>query len=145
MRYLVPIHSLKAVINPLDGAMWQVDPIDPDEVRAAAGSGEVCDRSWAEMQAANLPREMHRTYHILRLAWLLKAPPNAEDEHKIMLCVSADRTCFLDGNHRAAAAIVRGDDLIELFISSSNEVDLDTLFPGIRPIPPATEGEAGIS
>jgi len=131
MRYSIPIESLKAVINPLDGVMWNVDPIDPDEVWDAARKGEVSDRPWATMQAANLPLDMHRTYHVKRLAWLVNAPPNAEDAHKIILCVSADRTWFYDGNHRAAAAIVRGDPRIELNIASSGEVQLESIFPGI--------------
>lgn len=136
MRYSIPIESLKAVINPLDGTMWQVDPIDPNEVKDAAERGEVCDRPWAEVQAAQLPRDLHRTYHVRRLAWLLNAAPCVKDEHKIMLCVSADRIWFYDGNHRIAAAIVRGDTLIDLSIASSDEIDLAALFKGIKKIDP---------
>jgi hypothetical protein len=132
----MPIDSLKAVINPLDGVMWQVDPIDPAEVRAAANRGDVCDRPWAEMQAAKLPHDLHRTYHVRRLAWLLNAPPPAEEDQKIFLCVSADSVWFLDGNHRVAAAIVRGDHMIEMNIADSKEVSLEEMFPGIRRIDP---------
>ena len=91
MRYGIPIDALKAVINPLDGDTWQVDPIDPQEVVDAAQRGDLCDRPWAELQAAGLPRKLHRTFHVMRLARLLSAPRDPDDVHKIMLCVSADR------------------------------------------------------
>ena len=131
MRYRIPIDALKTVINPLDGDMWQVDPIDPQEVVDAAQRGEICDRPWAELQAARLPRELHRTFHVMRLAWLLSAPRDPDDIHKIMLCVSPDRVWFFDGNHRAAAAIVRGDPMIELHIADGGGRDLANLFPGL--------------
>lgn len=137
MRYRIPIESLKAVINPLDGDMWQVEPIDPEEVRDAAGHGQVYDRPWAAMQTARLPRELHRAYHLGRLAWLLSAEADADDEHRITLCVSADRTWFFDGNHRAAAAMIRGDDAIDVWIAESGEIDLDTLFPGLSRLEPS--------
>lgn len=107
MRYRMPVDSWKAVINPLDGDMWKVDPIDAEEVRAAAERGEGCDQAWAKLQEAGLPAELHRTFHVMRLAWLLNAAPVMDDEYKMMLCVSTDGTWFVDGNHRAAAATER--------------------------------------
>lgn len=134
MKYRVPIESLKAVINPLDGDMWKVDAIDPQEVRDAADQGQVCERSWAEMKD-QLPPELHRVFHIARIAWLLGTELDGDDPHKLMLAVSKDRTWFYDGNHRVAAAIVRGDDAIILHIADSGELDLSLLFPGLTPMP----------
>jgi hypothetical protein len=83
------------------------------------------------MQAAHLPAELHRHFHIRRIAYLLEAGSPADEQHKMMLAVSRDRTWFYDGNHRAAAAIVRGDRCIELYIADSGEVDLAAMFPGL--------------
>ena len=140
MKYKVPIESLKAVINPLDGDMWKVAAIDPQEVRDAAGLGKVCELPLAQVKD-ELPPDLHRLFHISRIAWLLGADPNGDDPHKLMLAVSKDRIWFYDGNHRVAAAIVRGDDAIILHIADSGELDLAILLPGLTPMtdaPPAS-------
>ncbi|WP_145750997.1 hypothetical protein [Nitrospirillum amazonense] len=131
IRYSVPINSLKEVVNPLDGVIWKIAPIDPNEVRAAANAGGGIDDSWQDANA-RLPLHLHRTFHIRRLARLLSVLPNAHDEHPITLCVGSDTTWFYDGNHRAAAAIIRGDLLIELLIAHGDDVELEKLFPGIK-------------
>ena len=131
VKYRIPIDSLKAVINPLAGDTWRVDPIDPQEVMDAAQRGETCDQSWATLQATGLPRELHRTFHVMRLAWLVNAPRDPDDIHKIVLCVSPDKVWFYDGNHRAAAAIVRSDPVIELHIIDGGGQNLAVIFPGL--------------
>jgi hypothetical protein len=130
MEYRVPITSLKAVINPLDGDMWKVAAIDPQEVRDAADKGTVCKYSWAELKN-ELPPELHRAFHISRIAWLLAVEPNRNDPHKLLLNVTKHRIWLFDGNHRVAAAIVRGDNAINLHIIDSGELDLALLLPGL--------------
>ena len=128
----MPVASLKAAINPLDGRTWNVVPIDAEEVLAAAQQGDVCDKSWQEMQQARLPTELHRDFHVTRIAYLLNARSPEHEKHKVMLCVAADRIWLNDGNHRVAAAIVRGDPTIDLYIADSGELDLAAAFPGLR-------------
>ncbi|NTJ63748.1 hypothetical protein G6M50_37025 [Agrobacterium rhizogenes] len=130
-KYSMPVASLKAAINPLDGRTWNVAPIDAEEVLAAAQQGNVCDKSWQEMQKAQLPADFHRHFHVTRIAYLLSASSPAKEEHKMMLCVAKDRIWLNDGNHRVAAAIVRGDPTIELYIADSGELDLPAVFPGL--------------
>lgn len=133
-RYRVPTASLTAVINPLEGDTWKVEPIDPAEVREAASRGEVVEVPWRKAQEAGLPADLHRIFHIRRIAYLLGVEPQKDDEHKMFLAVSLTRVWFYDGNHRAAAAIVRGDPFVELYIADSKEQDLASLFPGLEPL-----------
>ena len=141
MKYRVPIESLKAVINPLDGEMWNVETIDPQEVRDAADQGKFCKLPWAPVKD-ELPPELHRHFHITRIAWLLGAEMDGDDSHKLILAVSKDRVWFYDGNHRVAAAIVRGDANITLHIADSGEVDLALLLPGLAPLTDGAAAEA---
>lgn len=130
-KYRVPTNSLKAVINPLNGEMWKVEPIAPEEVLAAVAQGDACEIAWGELRD-ELPPHLHRTFHITRIAWLVGNAPSDNDPDKVMLSVSRDRIWFHDGNHRVAAAIVRGDATVDLHIASSGELDLSELFPGIQ-------------
>jgi hypothetical protein len=141
MEYKVPIKSLKAVINPLDGEMWKVEAIDPQEVRDAADQRQFGKLPWAQVKN-ELPAECHRLFHITRIAWLLGEEMDGDDPHKLMLAVSKDRVWFYDGNHRVAAAIVRGDDNIILHIAESGEVDLALLLPGLTPLSDGAAAEA---
>lgn len=133
MKYKVPIKSLKAVINPLDGKMWKVAAIDPQEVLDAANQGIFSEQSWAIMKN-ELPPEMHRPFHIARIAQLLCTKVDSNDPYKLILAVYKDEFWFYDGNHRVAAAIVRGDDSITLQIVTSGEQDLAVLLPGLIPV-----------
>lgn len=130
-KYRIPIPSLTNIINPLDGATWGVAPISVDEINTAILDGNTCDKSWQELQAAGLAPELHRLYHVMRIAHLVTIDPNETVEHSVFLCVSKDRSWFYDGNHRAAAAIARGDPHIDLKIANSGEIDLAQRFPGI--------------
>lgn len=126
----MPISSLRAVIDPLDGKIWKVDPINEVEVRNAVACGQVCDRSWQDLQKICLPPDLHRTFHIMRIAWLVNLAPRSDEDHNLILCVSANSIWFFDGNHRIAAAIVRGDPMIDLYIINSEELDIYAQFPG---------------
>lgn len=141
MKYEVPIESLKAILNPLDGEMWKVEAIDPQEVRDAADQGEFAELSWGQVKD-ELPLEFHRLFHITRVAWLLGVKLDGDDPHKLILTVSKDRVWLYDGNHRVAAAIVRGDDNIILHIADSGEVDLAVLLPGLTPRSDCAAAEA---
>lgn len=130
LKYQVPIKSLTAIINPLDGEMWKVEAINPQEVRDAVDRGDFAERSWGQVKDELSP-EFHRNFHICRIAWLLGVELDAEDSHKLTLAVIKDRAWLVDGNHRVAAAIVRGDDNIILHIAHSGEEDLVGLLPGL--------------
>jgi len=125
-----------SVINPLNGETWQVEPITPSEVREAIEREEFVDVSWQTAQENKIPLEIHRMFHVRRIAYLAANPPSEDNGHKIRLAVSKNRTWFYDGNHRAAAAIVRGDATIDLWIADSGELDLPALFPGLEEIKP---------
>jgi hypothetical protein len=70
-KYSMPLASLKAVINPLDGKTWRVEPIDPEEIWAAESRSEVCEHPWQKMQEEGMPPGLHRMFHIRRIAYLL--------------------------------------------------------------------------
>jgi hypothetical protein len=127
----MPIASLKAILNPLDGTHWKVEPISIDEIVSAVAESNTCDKSWQELQEAGLPAELHRTFHVMRIAYLYTADRVERTEHPTFLCVSTNESWFFDGNHRAAAAIARGDESITLKIANSGELDLFRLFPGL--------------
>lgn len=140
LKYKVPIKSLKAIINPLDGKMWNVDAIDPQDILDAANQGRVAEHPWALVKD-KLPPELHRSYHIDRIAWLLGAEMDGNDRDELVLVVSKDQVWLYDGNHRVAAAIVRGDDNIILHIADSGEVDLALLLPGLTPLSDCASAE----
>lgn len=135
-KFRMPTSSLKQVINPLDGVTWKVRPIDPIEVREAVQRGEGITVPWQEAQQKGLPpeAESQRLFHVQRVAYLVKNPPIEGDTHKIFLAVSKERVWFNDGNHRIAAAIVREDPFVELYIADSGELELSTLFPGLESV-----------
>lgn len=129
-KYRVTTSSLKAVINPMDGGTWQV-AVTQDEVLDAIKNGKFEERSWQTV-SSSLDRKDHHNFHVCRIAYLVQNPSLDSDEHKIFLAVSTQRNWFNDGNHRVAAAIIREDPHIDLWIASSGEFELDSLFPGIE-------------
>ncbi|UXT53246.1 hypothetical protein FY136_28715 (plasmid) [Agrobacterium tumefaciens] len=140
-KYRMPMASLISVMNPLDCKTWQVEPITPSEVREAIDRKEFAEVSWQTALEKGIDREIHRIFHVRRIAYLAANPPSEDGGHKMHLAVSKDKTWFYDGNHRAAAAIVRGDPTIELWIASSGELDLPTLFPGLEEIEPQDDAD----
>lgn len=142
-RYRIPMDSLKAVINPLSGSTWKIEPIDPTEILAAAERGELEATPWPQAKKAQLPPESHRDFHIRRVAYLLGATATQEDTHKLMLAVSPDEVWFYDGNHGAAAAIVRNDPFIDLHIAASDYEYLADRFPGIKLLDPPNVPSGG--
>ena len=71
------------MINPLDGDMWKVEAINPQEVRDAADKKQVCELPWKQAKD-HLPPELHRLFHINRIARLLYAEPSIDDPHHLL-------------------------------------------------------------
>ncbi|NKI99574.1 hypothetical protein [Novosphingobium sp. SG707] len=131
MKYVIPIASLTAHVNPLDGKMWNVSPINSSEVNQAVVDNNVDDRPWQEVKEylERLPTNDQREYHIKRIAWLV-TNHCGNSAHPMGIAELPSGIGFVDGNHRAAAAIVRGDSEIELVVAILG--DVTAVFPGAQ-------------
>ena len=128
--YIIPIQDLRAHVNPMDGTMWKCRPIQEKEVRDAIDAGKMECRSWGDV-VNTLGEEDSRLFHINRIATLVTQPT----EEKIIIVVenhqSPIRIYLNDGNHRLAAAYIRGDFQISaLCACSAPERPITDVFPG---------------
>jgi hypothetical protein len=129
---VLPISDLKKHVNPLNGAMWKCRPIDEAEVWTAVEHGTIEPRTWQEV-INTLGNEESRQFHINRIATLIAQPS------KEMIVVIAEnhmnpvRVYVYDGNHRLAAAYVRGDAHISALVAASEPGSMLDVFPGAMP------------
>jgi hypothetical protein len=131
--YEVSIEELRACVDPLNGKMWKCDPIEVAEIRAALESGNVEERPWSEVKSSLEP-SLHRAFHVARIALLASKPAEADDTHKVMIGIAPDRIWIYDGNHRIAAAIVRGDVAMKVWIAPYDESAVLTHLPSAKPL-----------
>lgn len=125
-RYTVPVDDLRQIVNPLDGSHWQVRPLSVEEVEDAVSAGEFVELSWQEV-SAELPKPLHDLFHIRRIAYLVEHPPVESSEHKIILCMVNDEAWLYDGWHRLAAAIVRRDASITIYVNAAEPLIAERL------------------
>lgn len=131
-RCVVPAQELKAHVDPRDGAMWKCEPIRPAEIDAALASGVKEERRWNDI-VNTLSHEESRKFHINRIATLVRDPqPDA-----VILIVenhaNTPRVYLNDGNHRLAAAYVRGDSFVTVVVAASKPESIADVFPGAVP------------
>lgn len=134
----IPVSEIRNVIDPLDGALWDVTPITFSEVLELDTACHI-DESWNAVKKKT-PQEMdtrdvYRTFHIGRIAYLVnKTQPTCTAEaHLTLLSVMHDGDIkIIDGNHRIAAAIIRGDTHFKLKIITPEPNALPSIFPNIE-------------
>ena len=117
--YIVSLAELRSIVDPLDGTMWQCGPIFEQEVLEALSSGADEQRIWENVIQEVAPSE-RRTFHINRIATLLKKNTNADGVILVLENHLPKLTAYLnDGNHRLAAAYIRGDETARIVIAAS--------------------------
>jgi len=131
--FKVPVAELRLHVDPLDGQMWKCRPISEADVRLAVGGGVVELRPWDQV-INTLDEESSRRYHVARIATLVGQP----DSERIIVCVENHvtpvRVYLNDGNHRLAAAYVRGDKEIIALLACSVPGREKDVFPGATPV-----------
>jgi len=117
-KYEVSAKELRTLVNPLDGKMWRVPTIEVAEVLSAQANNLFEDRIWNDVKGT-IPDAEHRDFHIRRIAALLS---EKSDELPVLILENHTtdiKAHLYDGNHRVAAAFVRGDEKIRLTIAAS--------------------------
>lgn len=135
--FLVPVARIMEFWNPM--AAWPCDAITIEEVRAAvaAGRSEPTPHD-VLLRGEHLGEENLRAYHISRIAHLIQFP----DDEPICInvgCPSLGAPVangaldVSDGNHRLAAAFVKGD--LRILATYEGESELfEEFFPGTATI-----------
>lgn len=134
----VPVGDLAAHCDPFDGEEWGCDPIDPDAVLRAAAQGRLERETW---QTVNERERRNRAFddvawHVGRIAYLLvnvdPSPLELEVEAVPGGAREARRVRMYAGNHRFAAAILRGDVEIRAKVPAEEIDDMLDLLPSAR-------------
>lgn len=143
--------SVKALLpfSPLSFNAWGCDRISEEEVNIAVQAGNLNAGSYSESLWAPIAPEWSRRDHIFRIAYLVKN----RDYTPIHVDVGLQdprldlRHPITDGNHRLAAAIVRGDDYIRAYVCGAvsviRELGLDGKVLGRADRPELTPGDPG--
>lgn len=126
--YVVRIDELLKHVNPLNGKTWKCDPISISEVEEAIKAAQFDSRGWSELNNTLEP-EAQRQYHIERIALLASNPIETNDPNKVAVCIGKDQIWIYDGNHRIAAAVVRGDTTMALVLAPYDEAVIPHYFP----------------
>lgn len=132
----IPTSSLLGKVDPLSGRLWGCSRIDRAEVMAAAARTAREERPWDTVKD-ELQGPAGRTFHIERIATFVQdGLPN--DAHSIVLDLQ-DQPNDLpigvqNGNHRLAAALIRGDEHVDALVYYFDPSDCDRLIPDWTPI-----------
>lgn len=128
--YEISARELRAYVDPLDGRMWKIAPISEDEVRDAIARGVREMRSWeGDNLVQTLNAEEARTFHIDRIATLFNLPL-AENVVLILENHTPTVRAYLnDGNHRLAAAYLRGDSTVKAIVAASDPGKIGCVLP----------------
>mgnify|MGYP003383414199 CR=1 FL=1 len=125
--YRVSTENLATIVNPMSGEMWKCEPIDVEEVKTAMSSGCTAEDSWNAQKDA-IPNELHRDFHVRRIA-ALASKAISNENHPVVIAIAPDRVWIYDGNHRVAAAIVRGDPTLDVIIAPYDASAISSHFP----------------
>lgn len=106
--YRVPLASLLRYVNPFVTPPWECGPFTIDDVKRAIVK--------EDLQPLPTPSWHARDEHIARVAYL--AVEGWDNRFSPVLDVDAFWPID-DGNHRVCAAVVRGDEYIEMIIVGS--------------------------
>lgn len=118
--HVVPVATLVELCNPLACWMEQSSPITAKAVRECikAGQADLCDTpTWSQIafgQAKITPQE-NRARHIRKIAYFVLNPINDPIDIDVgfqaMGCLPPSHM-VQDGNHRLAAAIIKGETTV---------------------------------
>lgn len=133
--YEIDANELKGFINPLDGGMWKCGEISEQEIYAAISSGKTENRPWNAVNfVISMTIEEAREFHINRIATLLDSELT---EHIIVVLENhtpSIKAYLNDGNHRLAAAYLRGDKTIKAVIAASDPNKISSVLPSAKQI-----------
>ena len=130
----MPFYRIRTVeisthFDPLKGG-WSGESITTEEVKAAIEEGAIETRDWNDAKRnfrGNSPES--KAFHINRIATLYRS----EIEGRIILAIepsgSALKVRIHDGNHRFAAAVLRGDEFVDTGVLDEECGDILELFP----------------
>lgn len=103
----VPVKNLLNVVNPFEKPPWYCRPFTIEEVWKAVDE--------ERFQEGPTPNWYSIDDHIERIAYFVSEGWD-EDDYTPEFVVSEEDWPLGDGNHRFAAAVVRGDELIKILI-----------------------------
>lgn len=110
MPSLIPVRKLAELCDPFSNP-WTGRPFKPRDVNAAIAEGRLNPKPWSKEEGKKWPRKRH----IERIAYLAVHGWDASVDIDVGVpslgCIV--RWPVQDGNHRLAAAIVRGDESIQ--------------------------------
>lgn len=134
--FLIPLEELKLHVDPLSGDLWQCDPIQEDAVLDAVRKGELEACNWDDVKG-ELQGAIGHSFHVRRVANFV-ANGLPVDAYSIQLFLgeaSADGVGVTvnNGNHRIAAAVLRGDETVRALLYYFHEEDPGQYFPGALP------------
>ena len=127
--------SLRKVVNPLDGIMWDCAPISKDDVLDAIRDKHFDGRQWNDIVRSS-SGDM-RDYHIARIATLCVEGLTLEKcvlIAEIKIGTSPDKFYMNDGNHRLAATYINSTQTVDLAVATNDEDQLVKLYPFFTPI-----------
>ena len=131
-RIRIPMVSLTGKVDPLAGRLWVCDPIEASEIVEAVDQGAHEPRPWDEVKDA-LQGPGCRSFHIKRVATFVR-DGLPSDDHAIVLDLQPQPDGLpigvQNGNHRLAAAQIRGDAHIDALVYVFDQADLDRELPG---------------
>lgn len=100
------VRELRALIDPfVDEVWWFSDPLTRGEVEAAAQEGRLLDHPLVIRKLDEAPEEVRRR-HVERVAYFVVRGWTSP--------LLLDGLKLVDGHHRLAAAIMRGDETVEV-------------------------------
>lgn len=105
--FTVPVKALAAIYNPIEHPPWiGIDRIDPADIAQAITSKKLDKRFSNSVSYSGQSKE----YHIQRIAYLVFNP----DSEPLIVEPYRNEFDVVDGFHRLAAAIYRGDPTIKV-------------------------------
>jgi hypothetical protein len=132
-RYLVPMSVLSDLVEPFyEWVPWDCDVFSVADVLAVP-VGEECDVPYDDATGVRDMVVGQTSYHVARVAHLVRYPSVLDDDDYPIFSVSnVERGLhpILDGNHRYAAALVRGDEFFVLDVDGDID-EAEALF-GVR-------------
>ena len=143
MSYVDPVHRVdmacmrKVFESPMIGHAWGWSPMYPYEIRKRISENKLDSRSWGwggNEKLAGFGNEK-RDYHLQRIAYLVVNPDTKPVEVEMGIDTWLEQAALTDGNHRYAAAIIRGDKTIDVIFGGFIDKLLE-LFPSAHLINP---------
>ena len=127
--YKIEISDLLNLVNPLDGQMWKCGRIEIGLIKEARELKKNESRSWNTVVNIDITIEEQREFHISRIATLVD---NVIDEPITLILenhIEPIKAYLNDGNHRLAAAFIRGDKNINVLVAASSNNPIKNVFP----------------